>query len=100
MKFNINVPVQIISGQNCLKDNSSALIIGTKALIVCGAHGASASGALDDVCGILAQNNIEYLIFDKITEKRSQKVNICCCVKVLKNTQKWYTIYEVKIRAL
>ena len=68
MKFNINIPVKIISGQNCLKDNSSALIIGTKAIIVCGAHGAAASGALDDACGILAQNSIEYLIFDKITE--------------------------------
>ena len=68
MKFNINVPVKIISGQNCLKDNSSALIIGTKAIIVCGAHGAAASGALGDVCDILTKNNIEYLIFDKITE--------------------------------
>lgn len=68
MNFNVNIPVNIVSGQDCLKQNSALLIQGTKAIIVCGSHGARASGALDDVCDILAQNNVDCMIFDKITE--------------------------------
>ncbi|MBQ9080455.1 MAG: iron-containing alcohol dehydrogenase [Clostridia bacterium] len=68
MTFNINIPVKIISGKDCLKQNSALLSIGKRAIIVCGGHGAAASGALGDACEILAQSGIEYLIFDKITE--------------------------------
>lgn len=75
MNFNINIPVNIISGKDCLKQNSQKLILGKRAVIVCGAHGAAASGALGDVCDILAQNGVECLIYDKITENPP----IACC---------------------
>lgn len=68
MKFNIELPVKIISGRGCLNENSSSLILGKRAVIVCGGHGAAASGALGDVCDILIEANIEYFIFDRITE--------------------------------
>lgn len=68
MNFNINIPVRIISGEDCVSQNPQHLVIGKRAVIVCGAHGAAASGALDDVCSALSSSLVEYLIFDKITE--------------------------------
>ncbi len=68
MNFNVNIPTNIVSGKDCLKQNSALLVQGKKAIIVCGTHGARASGALDDVCDILAENNVDCMIFDKIIE--------------------------------
>lgn len=68
MNFNIDLPVRLISGRGCLRENSRALILGQRAAIICGAHGAAASGALGDVCKILDEANVEYLIFDRITK--------------------------------
>lgn len=68
MSFNINIPVKIISGRGCLQDNAAALIQGHRAVIVCGAHGAAASGALGDVCRVLDDAQVGYMIFDKVTE--------------------------------
>lgn len=68
MNFNVDIPVRIVSGCGCLKQNGAELVVGKRAAIVCGAHGAAASGALGDVCDILTEAHVEYLIFDKITE--------------------------------
>ena len=68
MNFNVNLPVRIISGMNCVKNNPELLLIGGSALIVTGKSGAKKSGALDDVISVLTENGITYTVFDKITE--------------------------------
>jgi len=63
------MPVRIISGYNCVIKNSAELKkLGRKCLIVTSKTSAKKSGALDDVVTALAKENIEYCIFDEITE--------------------------------
>ena len=68
MKFDINIPVRIVSGRGCVAANPGLLAIGHRAIIVCGAKGARASGALDDVTAVLDAAGTGYMIFDKVTE--------------------------------
>lgn len=68
MKFCLDIPTRIISGRNCVRDHADALLIGKKAFIVTGRHGAEASGALDDVISVLKGNNTDYVIFNEVTE--------------------------------
>lgn len=68
MNFNFYMPVNIISGENCISKNPDELIKGKKALIVTGKKSAKLSGALDDVTSVLESKNIGYEVFDKITE--------------------------------
>lgn len=60
------MPTKIIVGENAVKDNSQELILGKKAMIVTGASSALKSGALSDVTDVLNDNNIPYLVYDKI----------------------------------
>jgi alcohol dehydrogenase class IV len=60
MVFSINIPVKINSGRGCLIFNHSDLLLGKRAIIVCGTAGAKSSGALDHVISILNANNIIY----------------------------------------
>ena len=62
MVFSINIPVKIISGRDCLKNNSKDIIFGKRALIVTGNAGAKSSGALGHVCEVLESNHIDYSI--------------------------------------
>ena len=63
------MPVRIISGENCVIKNSTEFRkLGKKCLIVTSKTSAQKSGALDDVVSALNIENIEYSIFDKITE--------------------------------
>ena len=66
--FDFYMPTKIFSGEGCVKNNSKAFNLGKKCIIVTGRNSARMSGALDDVCGVLDKNGIEYRIFDKITE--------------------------------
>lgn len=67
MDFNLNLPVNVISGKNCVKENSSLIKnFGTKCIIVTGGSSAKKSGALDDVLYALEKENIESVIYDKI----------------------------------
>lgn len=69
MDFNIYMPVRIISGENCVIKNSLEFSkLGKKCLIVTSRTSAKKSGALDDVITALNNENIEYAIFDEITE--------------------------------
>lgn len=68
MSFSINIPTRIIFGRGCVKANAELFMIGKKAYIVTGKHGAAASGALGDVTEMLEKNGIDYQIFDKATE--------------------------------
>ena len=69
MYSNLYVNSKVISGKNCLSDNGNLLSqFGKKCLIVTSKSGAKKSGALDDVICVLEKLNIEFSVFDKITE--------------------------------
>ncbi len=60
---------KVISGKNCVIENANMIKgFGKKCLIVTSGSAAQKSGALDDVIGALNICNIEYSIFNKITE--------------------------------
>ncbi len=67
--FSFYMPVNVLGGKNVLQNNKSIFSdLGKKCLIVTGASSAKKSGALDDLIEVFNELNIEYAIFDKITE--------------------------------
>lgn len=67
--FNFYMPVNILSGEDVLNQNKSIFTeLGKKCLIVTGKTSAKKSGALDDIINLFNELNIEYEIYDKITE--------------------------------
>ncbi len=67
MNFNISIPAKVISGKNCLINNSALLsALGKKCIIVTGGSSAKKSGALFDTEKALQKEGIEYTVFDKI----------------------------------
>ena len=49
MNFSFDLPVKIVSGNDCIRKNAALLSFGRTAFIVTGKSGARLSGALDDV---------------------------------------------------
>ncbi len=69
MDFNFFSPINVRSGKNCVEKNSALFReFGEKCLIVTGGTSAKKSGALDDVVIALSTEDIDWLIYDKITE--------------------------------
>ncbi len=69
MNFNIYMPARLISGENCVIKNSAEFSkLGKKCLIVTSRTSGKKSGALDDVITALNNENVEFTIFDEITE--------------------------------
>ena len=67
--FNFYMPVNILSGNDVLNQNKAIFSeLGKKCLIVTGKTSAKKSGALEDIINIFDELNIEYEIYDKITE--------------------------------
>ncbi len=67
--FSFYMPVNIFGGSNALQNNKNVFSeLGKKCLIVTGETSAKKSGALDDLLEIFNEFNIEYEIFDEITE--------------------------------
>ena len=67
--FNLSIPVRVISGENCVRENASLFAsFGQRCLIVTGKHSAKMSGALDDVTAALEENAITYEIYDGMGE--------------------------------
>ncbi len=60
------MPTKIIAGENAVRKDASSLILGNRAMIVTGKSSGRLSGALDDAAATLEQNNISYLVYDKI----------------------------------
>ena len=78
MDFNLSIPVKVVSGKNCVTENSALFIpFGKRALIVTGGKSAKLSGALDDVSTALEKEGIAFSVFDEITENPL----ISSCVK-------------------
>ncbi len=75
--FSFYMPVNIIGGNNVLQNNKNVFSeIGKRCLIVTGATSAKKSGALDEVIAVLDELNVEYSVFDKITEN---PLTTTCC---------------------
>ena len=67
MDFNLNLPINVISGKNAVANNSKALCrFGKSCLIVTGGSSARLSGALGDITAALEKEGISYKIYDKI----------------------------------
>lgn len=75
--FSFYMPVNILGGKNALQNNKSIFLsLGKKCLIVTGKTSAKKSGALDELISIFNELNIEYAVFDEITENPLTKT--CC----------------------
>lgn len=68
MKFNFNMPVEIISGESCIAAHPEKFALGKSCLIVTGRSSAVKSGALVDVTAVLDSLNISYKIFNEVRE--------------------------------
>lgn len=67
--FSFYMPVNILGGKNALQSNKNIFSsLGTKCLIVTGSTSAKKSGALDELISVFNELNIEYTVFDEITE--------------------------------
>ena len=69
MNMNFFVNTRVITGVDCVKNNSDKICsFGEKCLIVTGASSAKKCGALDDVISALDSHGVEYEIYDKICQ--------------------------------
>ncbi len=67
MDFNLNLPINVVSGKDCVKKNTSLLsAFGKKCIIVTGGSSALKSGALEDILYALREENIESVIYNGI----------------------------------
>ncbi len=72
MQFKFHMPTKAYFGEGCVSQYGSELTrFGDKAIIVTGGKSARASGALEDICNLLGQYNIEFSIFDKVENNPS-----------------------------
>lgn len=68
-EFTFHMPTSVIAGRNCLVKNSLKLReFGKKCLIVTGQTSSKLNGSLEDSILALENENIKYIIFDKIEE--------------------------------
>ena len=68
MKMDFFMPVHVISGADCVRENAELFKLGGSCVIVTGKNSAIKSGALDDVIDVLCDAGIEYLVFDGVHE--------------------------------
>ncbi len=68
MKMDFFMPVRVISGIDCIKENGELFRLGSSCVIVTGKNSAIKSGALDDVIAVLCEYGIDYLVYDGIHE--------------------------------
>ncbi len=75
--FSFYMPVNILGGNNSLQNNKNIFLsLGKKCLIVTGKTSAKKSGALDELISVFNELDIEYSVFDEITENPLTKT--CC----------------------
>lgn len=67
MDFNLHLPINVVSGNKAVENNSSKLkALGKRCLIVTGGKSAKLNGSLDDMETALRVECIEYALYDKI----------------------------------
>ena len=75
--FSFYMPVNILGCKNALQNNKNIFSsFGKKCLIVTGKTSAKKSGALDELISVFNELDIEYSVFDEITENPLTKT--CC----------------------
>lgn len=65
------MPTKLIAGTDCLKNNSSQMILGSRAVIITGKSSGKSSGALGEVQEILERENIPWSVYDRIENNPS-----------------------------
>ncbi len=74
MNFNYRMPAKVFFGRGCVSRNKDFFAkSGKKAFIVTGKSSARASGALDDIAGVLNELSIKYEIYDGVENNPSLK---------------------------
>ena len=64
MDFTFHMPVQVFSGEGCLKAAGERLrALGRRCVVLTGAHAAKASGALDDLLEVLRAAGVDATVF-------------------------------------
>ena len=67
MDFNLYLPINVISGKGCIRENTGLLsAFGKKCIIITGDSSAKKSGALDDILYALKKEGIGNIIYDGI----------------------------------
>ena len=67
-----NLSTKLYCEKNCVKSHAADIAsFGRKALIVTGSKSSKLNGSLDDVTSVLKENNVDYIIFDKVEENPS-----------------------------
>lgn len=67
MDFNLHMPVEVISGEGCVRAGGKRLrALGRRCLVVTGGSGARESGALDDMLAALKGAGVEATVFPGI----------------------------------
>lgn len=75
--FSFYMPVNILGGKDALQNNKNIFSsLGKKGLIVTGKTSAKKSGALDELISVFNELNIEYAVYDEITE--NPLTETCC----------------------
>ena len=75
--FSFYMPVNVLGGNNALQNNKGIFCsLGKKCLIVTGKTSAKKSGALDELISVFNELDIEYTVFDEITE--NPLTSSCC----------------------
>lgn len=75
--FSFYMPVNILGGKDALQLNKSIFSsLGKKCLIVTGASSAKKSGALDELISVFNELDIDYSVFNEITE--NPLTSTCC----------------------
>lgn len=94
MDFNLSIPVKVISGENWIKNNADAIKgFGKKCVIVTGKNSARLCGALDDMIYALEKCEIEYKLFEQIT----QNPILQTCHKIAKSANEFGADFVVGI---
>ena len=68
MDMSFYMPVNVITGEECVSRSAGALALGKHAFIVTGRTSARASGALADMTAALDGQGIRYTVFDRASE--------------------------------
>jgi alcohol dehydrogenase class IV len=67
MKFQFYMPTRVLSGANCISENSSRLKeLGTKAFIMCGKSSSANNGSLNDMCDALKAEGMEWCHYNEV----------------------------------
>ncbi len=69
-------PVQILSGEGCLKTYQGFRTFGARCMIVCSRTAARISGAFDDARAALDASGVSYTVFDRV--EPNPLVQTCC----------------------